>query len=297
MNIRQLETFAVIVRLGSFSAAAAYLNSTQSTISARIQELEGDLGVSLFDRTQRRAHLTAKGRELLILAEKAVAIFTEIKHRVGAPEAISGVVRLGVSELVALTWLPGLTAIIGERYPSLRLELDVALTHSLLNRLRSAEIDIALIPGSGFDPDLRSLSLGSVSFAWMASGSTALPNRVLKPQDLACFRILSLGPHSIHHRTVTAWLNLQREERQPVAICNSMAVVASLTAAGYGVSLLPLTHYRAEIVTGSLRVLETEPGGSSVEFFAVYSTRQPAIIPQIVAELACEASTFGREPG
>jgi hypothetical protein len=59
VNVKQLETFITIVRLGTFAAAAEHLNATQSTVSARIQELEQDLGVVLFNRTQRKAHLTA----------------------------------------------------------------------------------------------------------------------------------------------------------------------------------------------------------------------------------------------
>lgn len=292
MNIRQLEAFSAIVQLGSFVAAAVHLNATQSTISARIQELEATLGVDLFDRSQRRAQLTAKGRELLPLAERAIAAFADIRHKIGAPDAISGVVRLGVSELIALAWLPKLAAIIRERYPNLQLELDVSLTYGLLHRLRSGEIDVALIPGVGSEPDLQSRSLGRVHFAWMASGSAEVPDRVLEPGDLCSWRILSLGPNSVHNRTVAAWLSLQREQRQPVDICNSMAVVASLTAAGYGISLLPVSLYEPEIRSGALQVLKTEPDGSDVEFFAVYAPRQPATIPQIVAELASEASTF-----
>ena len=72
MNRKQLETFETIVRLGSFAAAAAKLNATQSTVSARIQELEESLCVQLFDRAQRKANLTTKGRELVSYAQTAI---------------------------------------------------------------------------------------------------------------------------------------------------------------------------------------------------------------------------------
>jgi DNA-binding transcriptional LysR family regulator len=63
MNLRQVETFYWAAKLGSFSAAAERMNATQSTVSMRIQEIERDLGVALFDRVQRTARLTPKGRE------------------------------------------------------------------------------------------------------------------------------------------------------------------------------------------------------------------------------------------
>ena len=54
VNIKQLETFLEIARCGSFNGAAEHLNATPSTISARIQELEADLKVSLLIARKRR---------------------------------------------------------------------------------------------------------------------------------------------------------------------------------------------------------------------------------------------------
>src|SRR3954466_7370864 len=146
MNRKQLETFAAIVRLGSFAAAAARLNATQSTVSARIQELEQSLGVVLFDRTQRRAHLTAKGRELISYAQAAMNLFSEIEHQVGNPEALSGTVRVGVAEMVAISWLADFVSTLHKGFPNLKLEFDVNLTADLLSKLNDGELDIALIP-------------------------------------------------------------------------------------------------------------------------------------------------------
>jgi len=58
MNIKQIETFVRIVELGSFSAAAEALYASQSTVSARIKDLERYLGAELFDRSFHRAQLT-----------------------------------------------------------------------------------------------------------------------------------------------------------------------------------------------------------------------------------------------
>jgi DNA-binding transcriptional LysR family regulator len=50
LNVKHLETFYWIVRLGTFAQAAERLGTTQPTVSARIQELEQVLGVVVFDR-------------------------------------------------------------------------------------------------------------------------------------------------------------------------------------------------------------------------------------------------------
>ena len=59
INLRQLLALHWIERLGTFERAAEHLNTTQSAISKRIQELEASTGLQLFDRSQRGARLTA----------------------------------------------------------------------------------------------------------------------------------------------------------------------------------------------------------------------------------------------
>lgn len=150
VNFRQIETFVTIARLGSFRAAAEHLNSTQSTISVRMLELEQALGVVLFDRAARGASLTPKGRELIDKAEKVLALVGEM--RLGAVgEEVSGVVRLGVTEVVAVTWLPRMVSNLRESFPKLTLEIEVALTTRLLAKLTSGEVDAAIVAKVGTD--------------------------------------------------------------------------------------------------------------------------------------------------
>jgi DNA-binding transcriptional LysR family regulator len=291
MNRKQLETFAAIVRLGSFAAAAASLNATQSTVSARIQELEQSLGVVLFDRTQRRAHLTAKGRELISYAQAAMNLFSEIEQQVGNPEALSGTVRVGVAEMVAISWLADFVSTLHKGFPNLKLEFDVNLTADLLSKLNDGELDIALIPGSRFEGDLEAKSLGKVEFAWMASPALALPKGRLSPRDFQPWRILSLGDHSYHFNTVQLWLR-NGGHIQHVDTCNSMSVVASLTMAGLGISLLPPRSYAKELNAKKLRQLATDPKVPMTEFWAVYLRSRANPVITRLASIARDTSNF-----
>lgn len=292
MNFRQLQTFLEIVRLGSFAAAASKLNATQSTVSARIQELEQDLNTVLFDRSQRRATVTAKGRELAGYAERALLLQEEIRQQIGSREDLSGVVRVGVAELVAMTWLPKLAKVLHERYPKITLELDIALTSPLRARLLSGELDVALIPGTAFDPGYAALPLGSVEFCWMAGSEFKAPDRRLVPEDFKTFRILSLGEQSYHFNTVSAWLAGNGSASQRPDLCNSMTVLSTLAAASVGVSLLPPICYAAELERGDLKILETSPTPAPIPFHAVYKRRQLSLLQELVSETAVEVSTF-----
>jgi DNA-binding transcriptional LysR family regulator len=65
MDLRHLRGFATIVDTGSFSRAGARLNVSQPALSRQIHALEGELGVQLFDRIERRVQLTPEGEDLL----------------------------------------------------------------------------------------------------------------------------------------------------------------------------------------------------------------------------------------
>jgi DNA-binding transcriptional LysR family regulator len=204
------------------------------------------------------------------------------------------VVRLGAAELVAVSWLPALVAAIHNRYPGLRLELDVSLTVELAAKLRNGDLDIALIPGSRFDVGLVSHSLGHANFVWMASPLLDMPDRTLTAADIRRWPILSHGEHSYLYETIEQWLRAHGNQRPRVHTCNNMNLTASLTAMGLGVSLLPPACYRSEIESGKLRVLETYPEGPDLAFSAVYPRRRPTAIPQLIASVAVETSTLRR---
>src|ERR1700759_390129 len=71
ITLRQLEVFALVAELRSFTEAARTLRLTQSALSRTIQGLEGALGCRLFDRSTRAVILTPEGVEFLGLSERA----------------------------------------------------------------------------------------------------------------------------------------------------------------------------------------------------------------------------------
>ena len=294
MKLQQLETFYWTVTLGSFAAAAEKLYSTQSTVSMRIRELERSLGVELFDRSQRKARLTPKGREVLDYASRMLDLSTELSHRLAAPESIAGTVRIGVAEVVSITWLPALIKLIAQRYPQVRLEIDEALTGDLMERLYSGEIELVLAPGSSPLLNTSTLSLGSVRFDWMASPDLKLAGITHGPAELARWPLISLKPQSFHYSAIEDWFRRDHVPFRYLARSKSLAVAASLTIAGMGVTYLPTRCYRREIAEGQLEIIDTTAEFQQVEFIAAMSLDHSYSLAERVAELAQEVSDFDR---
>jgi DNA-binding transcriptional LysR family regulator len=273
MHVRQLETFIRIVETGSFAGAAQAMHTTQSTVSARMRELEGALGVPLFDRSGHRAILTPRGRALLERAR-----------------------QMGVAGLVAMTWLPRLMAAMRERFPGVTVQLEVALTTPLVERLGSGELDLAIATGPVQGGRLEYLSLGYDQFVWMAPGNMPLPGHALAPAELAGWPVLGLSEASHHYPVIEQWFHAGKASYQPVVSCSNVRVLADLTVAGLGVSLLPRRSCRKELEAGQLRVIETYPALPPVEFVALYKRDILDPLVSAVAELARESSEFPPAP-
>jgi DNA-binding transcriptional LysR family regulator len=294
MNIRQLETFVRIVEHGSFANAARALSTTQSTVSARVKELERYIGADLFDRSRHRAALTPRGHELFAFARQLVEFADSLTSQLRDPAAVTGVLRLGVVGVVANTWLPKLVAALRGRYPGISLRMDMSLTRALVERLREGRLDAAIIAGELTEPGFRTEPLGHDEFVWMASPKLRIPRKVLKPAELQRWPILSLSEDSFHYPVIERWFRDAGAFYRSAASCNNMNVVAALTAAGMGVSLLPRTCYRAELKARRLVALRTSPTIPRVRFSLIHRVDRPHPLAAQIAAMAKEVSELPR---
>ena len=294
MTLKQLQAFLWVIRLGSFAAAAKKLHTTQSTISTRVIELEARLGVQLFDRSAATARLTAKGRELMPLAERMLGIEAQIESTVGDPASLSGVVKVGVAEFIALSWLPTWVAKANTDFPNVVLEIDVDLTLSLQEKLAEGKLDMALLPGPTPDANLVQKDLGAVTFAWMASPSLGVPTRIASAKQLEPFPIIMLSHQSNLHAILRNWFELAAASPRRMDVCNSLATVASLTMAGLGVSFLPLDYHREDIRSRRLKVIHTSALIDPLNYVAAYRSDRPSSMVGPLSDLAVSLSDFER---
>jgi DNA-binding transcriptional LysR family regulator len=297
MDIRQLETFLWIARLGSIADACKRLNATQSTLSMRLRALEEDLRVPLFNRDHKRLTLTAKGRDLVRYAEKIVHTAKQARVAVADPNAQTGTIRIGVAELVALTWLPNLITQLNERYPNVTIDLDVGTPRPLTEALNSGSIDLALVPTlNPPNAPLLGLSLGRVRFSWMASPKMGLADTLITPQELEDQPLIGVAAsQSVMFAFIQNWFTASGSTIQRYNPCNSLAATISLVAGGFGVGFLPNAYCAPLIERGDLRPLRTDQE-FEFDFYAVCIGGSEQTLTYQVAELARQSSMFDMAP-
>ena len=295
INLRQLLALHWIERLGTFERAAEHLNTTQSAISKRIQELETSTGLQLFDRSQRGARLTAIGEEMLVIAREMLTLAERITSLKDGTHVVTRRLRLGVTELTALTWLPRLIAKLVEDFPGLTVEAEVDMSRNLHEKLVDDLVDMIIIPDTFTAPEITAVPLGMVENAWMAAPGVVEHSGVVGLAELAKYPLLVQGKKSGSGLFVNKWLGTMGIELPKMLSSDSLTAMLGLTAAGLGVTYLPLECFRPLVDEGKLTIIHTDPPLPPVPYMAMYRNDRPSAFVSEVAIRAVEQCDFSRQ--
>jgi DNA-binding transcriptional LysR family regulator len=293
-TFRQLETFLYSVRLRSFNAAAVQLHTTQSAVSKRVAELEQQVGSPLLLRSARGLQPTQTGRRLLPLAEEALALWSRIGREFAAGEELRGNFRVGVTELIALTWLTRLIGRVQHDHPELTIEPVVDAGVKLFDRLQAQQIDVCIMPGTFWGADYTTVRVGQVEELWVVSPRLQVP-RALKPQDFERYPVIEESTGASKKMFYEEWRARQGYRFGKVLHTNSTTLLRDLTVRGFGISQLSREYVGADLKAGRLRVVKTEKLPPMI-YSAVYRTDTATPALRRVVELAGQTCDFTR-PG
>lgn len=294
MTFKQLEAIYWVARLGGFSAAAGRLHTTQSAISRRIQELEAAFDTPLFDRSQRTARLTEKGEEMFQLAGQLLAQRDAATEAFSRPGVVHRRVRIGVTELTSMTWLPRLVRLIQMHYPKVVIEPDVDLSVALRDKLLASEVDLIVVPDAFQDSRFVVRPVGRVTSAWMCKPGLMDASRPVPLQDLAAQRLLVQGDRSGTGVVYGRWFQAQGITLRDTLVSNNMIALIGMTVAGLGVSYLPRYCLASLIADGSLAVLPVTPELPEVPYVAMHRDEMGGSLIASIAALAQSCCNFSR---
>lgn len=152
-SLRQLEVFVAIAHQQNLTRAADELAMSQSAASSSLKDLESQFGLQLFDRIGKRLQLNEQGRLLRPQAEALLAQARDFEQNL-LQHAEAGPLNVGATLSIGNYLAVGLMAEYMERYPKARLQLDVANTRHIVERVLNYELDVGLIEGELNHPDL-----------------------------------------------------------------------------------------------------------------------------------------------
>lgn len=263
-----LETLMWIDRLGTFAAAAQRLNTTQPAISARVREIEEQLGIALFQREGRRMVLTARGRRLVQASEPLYRGLEQVLLEASDYAGATGAVRIGAGEIAAASCLPAFIQTIERERPGVTMEIGLDLTARLLQQLLAGTRDIVFLAGPIASPGMLTAPIGSVALVWAASPRVADAGGFARPLP-----VWSLPDHSPLHAVTLSTLRAEGLAARALHTCDNVRTLIEIVASGEGAAVLPETMAREHLVAGTLREVLPRPR-QIVHFEAAIRTRE-----------------------
>ncbi len=248
ISLYHLETLLWISRLGTFGAAAERLNASQPAISARIRELEHQLGFALFQRAGRNMVLTVRGRKFVKECEPLWTSIEQTLLRSGSLEGASGIIRIGTGEIAAATCLPLFLTDLNRELPKVNFEVEIDLSHGLLQKLLSATCDLIFLAGPVVSPNVETAPVGSVELIWAASASLGARGRF---EDSAT-PLWLLHRHSPIHDIAMASLEEAGLSTLTVNSCNNVRALIGILLAEGGIGFVPAIMVQEHLDNGKL---------------------------------------------
>lgn len=289
MNLKFVKTFLLVSRLGSFSRAAEQLHTTLGAVSARIQNLEEELGVPLFDRSGRQLRLTDKARELLPLAEQLVRMVDDFEGRAKDPASYAGRVRLGIIDTAAIALLPSFLREVERRYPKVEIDLQADTSQRIAERILDGQLDLGITLAGTGPPGARSVPLLSLACHWVAAPGLVAEGTELDLLTLASHAILSFAQGSMPHELTRAMFAPVGGARR-MYCGTSMATTMRLAKQGLGVSVMAAALIEDELTSGRLRILKFPPPLKSLDIQLTFMDGPGAYLLRGLADAAVDVS-------
>ena len=247
-TLRQLQYFISVAEEGTVSGAAQSLSTSQSAVTDAIKDLEGDLGVTLFERHRRGLTITHKGHQFYRHATRILAGVSDARRSLGEAQAPTegGSLQLGVTSLVAGYVLSDLLARYRRAFPRVNVAAIEDNGDYLEHLLVGGELDVAVMVIS----NLRDrVALQAEIFEtspyrlWLPMGHRLAAADIISVGDIVTEPLIMLTVDETEENT--GKLLAAFSARPHVAFrTRSVEAVRSLVATGAGITLLPDLVYR-----------------------------------------------------
>lgn len=239
MELRVLNYFLAVAREENFTKAAYQLHVTQPTLSRQIADLEQELGVKLFVRSNHNIILTEDGmilkrraQEILSLADKTKRDFMQKE------EALSGTISIGSGEFRSTEYLAKIIAEFRKKYPNVKYEIYSGNASNIRDYIERGFLDIGLMS----EPvDMRKYTFVNmpVKEQWgvfVPKDSELYEKESIRPKDLAGMSVIT-ATGDFNQSQIGKWLGEYREQVEIAATGNLLYNEAMLAKENIGLIL------------------------------------------------------------
>ncbi|KAA0009761.1 hypothetical protein F0A17_19825 [Billgrantia pellis] len=205
-------------------------------------------------------------------------------------------VRIGFTDLAALTWLPGFLRDYTIERPDIRLDITIDMSRTLYQQFQDGELDLVVIPQvpeAFAQPGVEARLLEEVEMAFMARKHLVDGPRPIPIATLERYTLISQGKRSGFAQDINRWLSHQGMAAANLTADNLLALVG-LVAAGRGISVLPSLCVQRFAREQGLEILETTPRLPTIGYYALYHGGVRIRLLEELAQRLGDAADFTR---
>lgn len=239
MELRVLKNFLAVARKQSISGAAQFLHLSQPSVSRQIMELEGELGITLFHRGNRKIALTDEGMLLRKRAEQIVELVQKTEEELVATDKnIAGTIYIAAGETRAFSPLAKLIGCMIEQHPDIRVHLFSGNAEDVTEKLDKGLVDFGLLiePADVTKYNYFRLPIEDRWGVLMRRDSPLAVLESIQPEDLWNVPII-VSRQALEGGQLLSWLKADREKLTIVASYNLLFNASLLVEDGIGYAL------------------------------------------------------------
>lgn len=284
---RQLQAFATLARLQSFSRAAQEIHITQAGLSLMIKDLEAQVGFRLFDRTTRAVALTAAGAKFLPVVSRSMQDINEAAVRLArVEEQAQYFLTVAATPLVCGSILPVVLRELRRSSPHIQVTVKDSERAAIQAMVETAEVDlglgILLKPAAGVQRiSLCPLSLMCIRPREAGMLSRNASRRSMRWLELRDKALVGLPPGNDLQLLIDSHLNhIGRTSEQPRLTFNNLLTVVAMVEAGLGHAVLP-SFARAACERYEVELVDLVRPHVPIDLYAITrrGTVPPAAVP------------------
>jgi LysR family transcriptional regulator, hydrogen peroxide-inducible genes activator len=270
MTLSEFRYIVAVAKELHFGRAAEKCFVSQPTLSVAVKKIEDELGVALFERHQHEISVTPIGEAIVKQAELILNETNNLKEIAKQnKDELKGELKLGVIYTVGPYLLPKLIPVINKQAPDLILIIEEDFTKNLAPKLKSGEIDVAILSSPFEESGIVTELLYTEPFqVALPSDHPLTKKKKLKANDLLndtmlllksgnCFRdqIVELCPNCLNPMGDDKKIQKSLES-------SSLETIRQMVAAGVGITILPALSI--ETNSGLKGMLEYRPFSNPV---------------------------------
>lgn len=276
MLIEQIVMFDKIAKEKSISRAASASHISQPALSQKMQRLEEELGVILFERSNRGITLTRAGEVLQKYSEQFLGILGNLREELDNLQSYTGTFRIAATPVAGNYALPCCLYKVNLKFPNYRFGLNSIPSSEVIYRIEKGQADLGFIVGRTDSEKLVCTPAFSDKICLVASSGFHIADKMTL-DNLKKVPMVMLNEQFSSYRLLCQYLDQQGypvDQFKVMFQLDSTESVKSTVLAGHGVAFLPYITIKKEVYLQQIKIIPMTDFNLRYDVYSIYRTAE-----------------------